>query len=221
MGKSAASKQLDQANADKQKWMGKIESFKYGQNTEGLSNPFADVTNPFASLTNQYGNLRVATGGADYQRQANSESFANILDATTQGPGGGAASTATALAQQARQANAQIGAGLQQQEAQNQQLSAQGAAQVDQLQAQGQAQMEQLHASGKQYILGLQEQRDSSELAGLGNLYAGAQQSANAALQAKAQSKAAIFGAIGSIAGAALTPVTGGLGKKLASGLGL
>ena len=214
MGKSAATKQLDQANADKTKWLGKIENFTYGQNTEGLSNPFADVTNTAAGLTNRFGNLRVGTASADYQREANAESFASILDAQVQG-GGGAGNNATALAREAAKANQQISAGLQQQELGNQQLAAQGAAQVDQLKAQGESTRQQLYASGEQYILGLQEQRDASELAGLGNLYAGAQQSANAALQAKAQSKAAIFGAVGSLAGGFI----GGGGVKGLKGL--
>lgn len=96
---------------------------------------------------------------------------------------------------------------------QNQQLAAQGATRIQELQAQAAQRRQELVGSGEQYILGLSEQRDAGELAGLGNLYAGAQQSANAALQAKATSRAGIIGGLTSAAGA----IGGGLIAKAGS----
>lgn len=212
MGKSAATRQLEQAGRDKSRFLGEINSFQYGQQQQGLDNPFADVGNPFAGLTNTAASQRVATGAAEFQAQRQDVQTANLLDALVQGGGGsGAGATATALAQQAAQSNQAIAAGLEQQEASiNQQVAAQ-AAQNQQLEAQGAARQQELIASGRQYVLGLSEARDAGELAGLGNLYAGAQQSSNAAIQAKAQSKAAIIGGITKLAGAALTaPLKGG-----------
>lgn len=218
MGKSAASKQLDEANADKSKYLGKIDSFQYGQQTQGLNNPFSDIKNANAGLTNAFATQGVATGAADYQAQRQDQNQANVLDAIIQG-GGGSGSTATALAQQAALGNQQISAGLQQQEQQNQQQAAQGANQVQQLRAQGEGRRQELVAGGKQYVQGLSEQRDAGELAGLGNLYAGAQGSANAALQAKATNQAAIIGGVSSLIGAvASAPLSGGtslIGKGL------
>ena len=204
MGKSAATKQLNKANTDKADFLNKIDSFEYGQQRQGLENPFADVTNPFANLQNPFAGSRVATGAAEFQREANQESFASILDAQVQG-GGGAGNNATALARAAAQSNQQISAGLSQQQQQIQQQTAQGQLQVDQLRGQGEQRRQELVGSGKQYVLGLSEQRDVGELQGLGNLYAGANESANAALKAKAESKAAIIGGIATIAGAVLT----------------
>lgn len=220
MGKSAATKQLDQANEDKKKYLGQIESFEYGQQRQGLDNPFADITNPFENLTNTFSNQRVATGAAEFQAQRNDENQAAILDAVVQG-GGASGVNATALARQAQQGNQQIAANLQQQEQQIQQQAAQQGSQIQQLQAQGASRAQELIAGGEQYILGLSEQRDQAELAGLGNLYAGANESANAALKAKAQSKAAIIGAIGQLGGAALSAGTGGGGSIFGALTGL
>lgn len=202
MGNSSANRQISEANAEKRGYKAEISNFQYGQSTGGLDNPYGAVTNAQAGLSNEFANQRVATGAAEFQAQQQDQSQANILDAIVQG-GGGAGANATALAQQAAQSNQQISAGLQQQETANQQASAQGAQRVGELQAQGEAQRQQLFGVGQQYTLGLQEARDTSELAGLGNLYAGAQQSANAGYQAKAANQQALIKGAFSLAGAA------------------
>lgn len=218
MGNSAAKRQISQGKSDKSKYGNLIDNFSYSdpQFRQGLENPNAGVTNPFDGLTNQFATQRVATGAADYQSQQQDQSRANILDAVVQG-GGGSAASATALAQSAAQSNQQISAGLQQQETQNQTRSAQAGQQIQQLQATGEQRRQQLVGAGEQYITGLAENRAQSELAGLGNQYAGAQQTINSGYESIASNNAAYIGAAGSIIGGALggAGAAGGFSKLL------
>lgn len=202
MSNTQAKNQIREGSRDKGKFSSLIENFQYGQQKQGLENPFANTTNPFANITNPFATQRVATQAAEAQGQRQDQSQANVLDAIIQG-GGGAASTATAIAQQAAEGNQQIAAGLEGQEQQIQRDTAQGEQQRQQLVAGGEQQRQQLVGQGEQYIQGLSEQRDSSELAGLGNAYAGAQQTINSGYESIAANNAAWIGAAGQAVGAA------------------
>jgi len=112
------------------------------ENRQQLNNPYANMSNPFA-------NLSVATEGARFQAEQSDIALANTLDNLRQTGAGGA----TALAQAALQSKKGVSANIQQQEAQNQRLQAQGQQRVDLAKAQGQMQ-----------VMGLQEQRDVIDL---------------------------------------------------------
>lgn len=93
------------------------------------------VENPYAGLTNQYENLGVAVKSAQFQAEEADIALANTLDTIRQ-TGAGAAG-ATALAQAALQSKRGISASLEQQEATNQRLKAQGAQEVNIMKAKG------------------------------------------------------------------------------------
>lgn len=112
------------------------------ENRQQLNNPYANMSNPFA-------NLSVATEAARFQAEQSDIALANTLDNLRQTGAGGA----TALAQAALQSKKGVSANIQQQEAQNQRLQAQGQQRVDLAKAQGQMQ-----------VMGLQEQRDVRDL---------------------------------------------------------
>ena len=118
---------------------------------EELEDNRQKVRNPYENLTNEYANLGVATEAAKFQAEEADISLANTLDtlrATGTGAGG-----ATALAQAALQSKRGVAVSLQQQEAQNQKLAAQGQMQID-----------QMKASGDQWAWQQQENRELQKL---------------------------------------------------------
>jgi hypothetical protein len=103
------------------------------------------IVNPYANVTNPFANMQVATKAAEMQAEQADISLANTLDNLRQTGAGGA----TALAQAALRSKQGITANIQQQEAQNQKLA-----------AQGQQQMEMAKAQGEQARFNMQENRD-------------------------------------------------------------
>jgi len=99
------------------------------ENRQQLNNPYANISNPFA-------NLQVATKAAEMQIDQSDIALANTLDNLRETGAGGA----TALAQAALKSKQGVSANIQQQEAQNQRLQAQGQQRVDLAKAQGQMQ---------------------------------------------------------------------------------
>tara|TARA_R100000664_G_scaffold5055_1_gene9825 strand:- start:2214 stop:2861 length:648 start_codon:yes stop_codon:yes gene_type:complete len=118
---------------------------------ENLKKNRQPVENPYAGLTNQYENLGVAVKSAQFQAEEADIALANTLDTIRQ-TGSGAAG-ATALAQAALQSKRGISASLEQQEATNQKLKAQGAQEVN-----------IMKAKGEEFAWLAQEQRDVAEI---------------------------------------------------------
>ena len=106
-----------------------IEIDNLMENRQQINNPYANMSNPFA-------NLSVATEAAKFQAEQSDIALANTLDNLRQTGAGGA----TALAQAALQSKRGVSANIQQQEAQNQRMQAQGQQRVDLAKAQGQMQ---------------------------------------------------------------------------------
>jgi hypothetical protein len=98
------------------------------QHLDNLLKNRQPAINPYAGMTNQMANLGVATQAAEFQAEQTDIALANTLD-TIAATGGGAGG-ATALAQAALQSKKSIAASLEQQEASNQKLAAQGAQQL-------------------------------------------------------------------------------------------
>ena len=107
------------------------------------------VTNPYENLSNPYANLGVATKAAEMQAEQADIALANTLDTLRQTGGGGA----TALAQAALRSKQGVSASIQQQEAQNQRLM-----------AQGERQREMAIAKGESIRFARQEERDNIQL---------------------------------------------------------
>ena len=101
-------------------------------------------------LSNPYANLGVATQAAEQQMEQTDQALANTLD-TIRSTGGGAGG-ATALAQAAAQSKAKVSASIEQQEATNAKLAAEGEAQLqkDKVNIENKALAEEVSAYGRQ-----------------------------------------------------------------------
>ena len=128
-------------------------------------------------------NLQVATKAAEMQAEQSDLALANTLDTLRQAGAGGA----TALAQAALKSKQGIASTIEQQESQNARLAAQGEQRVQQLQAQG-----------KQIAFQTQEQRELQQLDRL-------QSMADIEAERRAGGQAAMYGALGDIAGSLIS----------------
>ena len=177
-----------------------------------ITNPYSGVSNLSglaqdlsSSLSNPYANLSVATQAAEMQIEQADLSLANTLD--TLRSTGASAGGATALAQAALQSKKGVTANIEQQEAQNEKLRAQGEQQLNQMRMQEGARVQGLQISeggrvqgmqmqGRQFQFQTQENREDAKLDRVSAQLSGAQ-----ARQAQASSDrtGAITGAIGGL----------------------
>jgi hypothetical protein len=196
------------------------------KNRQAIPNPYANITDLSGIATdlsgmigNPFANLGVATQAAKMQAEEADISLANTLD--TLRSTGASAGGATALAQAALQSKKGVSASIEQQEAANEKLKAQGAAdqqkakleEAQRLQGVKFGEAQRLQAAGTEAVkfqYGEQESRDISKL----NRLAGqqAQASANQAAAKQAQS-AAIGGAISAVGNIAGGVLSSGVGK--------
>lgn len=174
------------------------------ETTTNLSDLAKDLS---GNLTNPFSQLGVATQAAEIQMEQTDIALANTLD--TLRATGASAGGATALAQAALQAKKGIAASIEQQEAQNEKLKAQGEAQ---LQSQKMAEQQRLQsiaisegqrvqaaeAAGKQFQFQAKENRINADLDRASGQIAQASANQASANQAKAS---AITGAVGGVTG--------------------
>jgi len=188
-----------------------------------LENSRQAIINPYAStrdlsgmavdlsgmISNPFANLGVATQAAKFEAEQIDMSLANTLDTLRET--GASAGGATALAQAALKSKQGISANIEQQEAQNEKLRAQGEQQLQQLKMQeaqriqgiriseGQR-MQAAEAAGAQFMFGAREEREQQAIDRVaGQLGIAQQQQA----QAQADMTGAIttgIGALGNIA---------------------
>ena len=209
----AAAREVEALKASRQEI---IDPYSGVENLSSLAQDLSgQMSNPFASLG-------VATKSAEIQMEQTDMALANTLD--TLRSTGASAGGATALAQAALASKKGVAANIEQQEAQNEKLRAQGEQQLQQMKiseqqriqgiaiAEGQR-LQSAEAAGKQFMFQAQEDRTNADL----NRAAGIQQQQQQ-LQAQAQENqaAAWAGAMsgignmaGSIAGAAIGTSTG------------
>lgn len=135
--------QANKAKRDYGNKVAEIETFM--NNREDIKNPYANITNPFQ-------NLAVATEGARFQAEQADIALANTLDSVRQAGGAGA----TALAQAALQSKRGVAVSIEQQEATNQKLQAQGQLKVDGLKGEGEL--------NRQFLQFRRDQDDLDEL---------------------------------------------------------
>ena len=187
----AANKQAKRAKRRAASAEARLEELE--ANRQEVVNPYENMQDLSGMVSNPYANLQVATQAAELQAEEADISLAGTLD-TLRATGAGAGG-ATALAQAALRSKLGISANIQQQEAQNARMRAQGQAQMNQqLMAEAQR-MQQGDISGRQFMFQAQEQRDIMQL----NRLAGLQQGH---MQAEAAYKGQAIGAIGDTAGA-------------------
>jgi len=172
----------------------KISEFE--QNRQDVINPYAGITSLANMIKNPFANLQVATRGAEMKAEEVDLSLANTLDtlrATGSGAGG-----ATALAQAALRSKINIAANVEQQEAQNARMRAQGEFQADQLRMKEAMRIQGAQAQGKAFMFNAQERRDMQSLNRMSAMAGGyAQQAAGYSQQASA----GMGQALGSLAG--------------------
>ena len=182
-------------------------------------NPFSDVKSLSglvdemrSDLSNPFANLGVATSAAEIQMEQTDIALANTLD-TLQATGASAGG-ATALAQAAARSKKDVAANIEQQEAANEKLRAQGEQelqakqmQLTQMEMSEEARIQNAQAQGKQFMFGAQENRD---MATLDRMQAGIDQSNQNAANANMAGAQATAGMI--------SGVTSSVGGLMSSG---
>ena len=188
----------------------------FEQNRQAVINPYEDVTSLTGliddmrdGLSNPFANLGVATSAAEIQMEQTDIALANTLD-TLQSTGASAGG-ATALAQAAKASKKDVAANIEQQEAQNEKLKAQGEEalqakemQLTQMEMSEEARVQNAQAAGKQFMFSTQENRDIATMNRMSGQEAQARQdiaNANAAQQA---ATAGIISGLGGIATAGI-----------------
>ena len=132
------------------------------ENRQAIIDPSTALEDLSGTFSNPYANLGVATKAAEMQMEQTDAALANTLDtlrATGSGAGG-----ATALAQAALQSKNAVAADIQQQEAANQRLRAQGQAQLQTQIAAEKTRIQQGEMAGIQYVYSAEEERRNADL---------------------------------------------------------
>jgi hypothetical protein len=194
-----------------------------------ITNPYATTTNLSGlakdlsgMITNPYANLGVATQAAEMQAEEADIALANTLD--TLRATGASAGGATALAQAALQSKKGIAASIEQQEATNEKLRAQGESERNQMKMQEQQRLQALQisegqrvqaaeAAGKQFMMGMQEDRTNADLGQAAGQYAQAQQNIASANAAQATAWGGAIQGVGSALGGLAGSVGGDSAK--------
>jgi hypothetical protein len=203
--------------ADRKAW----EIADLEANRQAIPNPYAnfrdlsDIAKDLSgNMSNAYANLGVATQAAEFQAEQADISLANTLD--TLRATGASAGGATALAQAALQSKKGVSASIEQQEAQNEKLKAQGAAdlqnakleegkRIQNAKFQEGQRMQIAGAEGVKFQYGEQESRDIAKLNRLSGQEAQAKANQAGAQAAQAGAISAGIGAVGNIAGSVIS----------------
>jgi len=209
-GAGRARRARRRAAAEKRRLKGELNSLEKSRqkivnpysNTKDLSSLAKDLS---GNLSNPYGSLSVSTAGAAMQIEEADIALANTLD--TLRATGASAGGATALAQAALQSKKGVAASIEQQEASNEKLRAQGEQYLQQAQVQEQRRLQnvdiqegrrtqQADAMGKTFMFNAQERREDSKIGYTRQQITGAQQRETAAYN---QGTKAMMGAIGGL----------------------
>ena len=170
-------------------------------NRQAIINPYEDLQDLSSYISNPFANLGVATKAAEMKIEESDIALATTLD--TLRATGASAGGATALAQAALRSKKGVAASIEQQEAQNEKLRAQGEQQKEQQLRSEQMRLQQADVAGKQFVFSQREQREMQQLNRTAAMLGAATQ---AQAQAGADQTAAITGAFGSLARIAGTP---------------
>jgi len=207
IGSNSAKKAARAAAREKRRLQKKLDTLE--ANRQEIINPYQGFENLTSTMSNPFANLGVATQAAEMQAEEADISLANTLD--TLRATGASAGGATALAQAALRSKKGVSASIEQQEAQNEKLKAQGEQQLQQQKVAEERRMQQAGAAGKQFVFGATEQREQQVLDRTAAML-GQQQAAQA--QAQADQTSALTGMFGTVAQAGLSGGFDGLFKK-------
>lgn len=186
------------AKGEKARAEAELEAIK--KSRQEITNPYAGVEDLSGQMTNPFEYLGVATQAAEIKMEQSDIALANTLD--TLAATGASAGGATALAQAALQSKKGIAASIEQQEAQNEKLRAQGEQSLNAQRIAEQQRVQSLEAAGEQFMFQAQENRTNADLDRAAGMITQAQQNIAQANQAKASSIMGGVGAVGSIGAA-------------------
>src|SRR6056300_298517 len=173
-------------------------------NRQEIIDPSRNIIDRSGMIQNQMANLQVATQAAEFQAEEADVALANTL-ATARQTGLGAGG-ATALAQAALRSKRDISSSIEQQEARNILLRAQGAQAAEQRRLSEGSRVDTARMAGEQFMFAAREAREVAKLDRTSNLL----DQANARAMANKQaSQAALAGAIGAAAGAGIGSALG------------
>jgi hypothetical protein len=171
-----------------------------------FKNPYADIQNPYAGMENVYEDATVNTQAADYLKQQQQQSQANIMQglkgaAGASGVAGLAQSMANIGSQQAQRASASIA----QQEQANKQRAMAESSRLDKLGRTGQYKVDVMSAQGEHW-------KRKQELERKDNLYGLSLDRMSAADKARQTAKAGVISGFGSAVAGAAGAYPGGVG---------
>ena len=173
-------------------------------NRQEIIDPSRNIVDRSGMIQNQMANLQVATQAAEFQAEEADIALANTL-ATARQTGLGAGG-ATALAQAALRSKRDISSSIEQQEARNILLRAQGAQTAEQRRLSEGSRVDTARMAGDQFMFAAREAREVAKLDRTSNLL----DQANARAMANKQaSQAALAGAIGAATGAGIGSALG------------
>ena len=196
-GGSSAKRAARAAAKEKARLQAKLESLE--NNRQAIVNPYDTVKDLSGMISNPYENLGVATQAARNQAEQADISLANTIDllASTGASAGGA----TALAQAALQSKKGISASLEQQEANNEKLRAQGELAETRARMAEAQRLQTAEAAGKEFMFRAQEEREMAQLDRISTQLSGAEAREAQAASDKVGAITSTIGAVGSIAG--------------------
>lgn len=215
-GASSAKKAARAAAQEKMRLQKKLDHLE--QHRQQIINPYEDVkslagyaVDLSSEISNPFANLGVATQAAEIQMEQSDLALAATLD-TLRATGAGAGG-ATALANAALKSKQNVAADIEQQEAQNEKLRAQGEQQMQQAKMAEQVRIQNVlmsegareqaaQAAGKQFQFTAREDREQQQIDRTAAMLGAATQ---AQAQAKADQTSAITGMFGTIAQAGLS----------------
>lgn len=166
-------------------------------NRQDIINPYANVTDLSNMISNPFANLQVATGAAEMQAEEADIALASTLD-TLRATGAGSAG-ATALAQAALRSQQGVAATIEQQEAQNARLRAQGEQTAQQRRMAEAQRMQQADILGQTFQFQAQESRDIADISRQAGMV---QQYGQQRMSALTQMGASTGQVLGAVAGA-------------------
>ncbi len=191
-GASSADRQRRAAARERKRLQKKLDRLE--ANRQEIINPYEGVESLSSMISNPFANLGVATQAAEMQAEEADIALANTLD--TIRATGASAGGATALAQAALRSKKGVAANIEQQEANNEKLRAQGEQQMQQAKLAEERRLQQADVAGQQFVFGQREAREMQQLDRTAAML-GAQQQREA--QAQADKTGAITGAIGGL----------------------
>tara|TARA_R110001632_G_scaffold71364_1_gene165593 strand:+ start:5979 stop:6833 length:855 start_codon:yes stop_codon:yes gene_type:complete len=196
LGMGAARRAEEAARDERKRLQDKLTSLESSR--QEITNPYASSKDLSSTMSNPYAQLGVATQAAEMQVEQADISLANTLD--TIRSTGASAGGATALAQAALQSKKGVSANIEQQEAANEKLKAQGEQNLQQRQTAEKQRMQNVDAQGNIFTFNATEKRQDAQI----DRTAGQLDNASAQeMQAAADRTGAMTGMISGLGGVA------------------